>query len=179
MSKKDVSRREFLALVGGGIVFSTMSISGCKVVAPVIIRVVPTLTKVIWGAIQLADAALTIKAAIETVEQYLTPSISASDIANLQSSAPLIIIDGRGTKFNIPYVVCEYAGTVQSCYRGESRTLHNNPGAKARVIRDLQVGETLGVIDLKYVEGWYHVQTVGGERGWVHGNCLERLPKKY
>ncbi|MGC2238659.1 MAG: SH3 domain-containing protein [Pyrinomonadaceae bacterium] len=178
MDGVSISRRKFLVLVSGGITLSTISLSGCQI-APVIIRVAPILARVFWGAIQLGEAALTIKALVEATEQYLTPSISTSDITNLQMTAPLIIIDGRGTRFNIPYVVCEYAGFVQSCYRGESRTLHNNPGESAKIIRNLQIGETLGVIDLKHVEGWYHVQTVSGEKGWVHGNCLERLPKKY
>lgn len=180
MLKKDISRREFLTLVASGsAVLSTVSVTSSCNIAAVVIKVGPVLGRVFWGAIQLGEAVLTIKALVEMAEQYLSPSISASDIASLQRNAPLIIIDGRGTKFNIPYVVCEYAGTVQSCYRGESRTLYNNPSERAKPIRDLQIGETLGVIDLKYVGGWYHVQTVSGERGWVHGNCLEPLPKKY
>lgn len=180
MSNKNVSRREFLALAGGAIALSTVSGSSCKaVLAPVIINVVPKLARVLWGAIQLADAALTVKAVIEQGEQYLSPNVTASDIALLQSNAPLIIVDGRGTEFNTPYVVCEYAGTVQSCYRGESRTLHINPREDAKIVRNLQIGETLGVIDLMHVGGWYHVQTVSGEKGWVHGNCLQRLPRKY
>lgn len=178
MSGKAVSRREFLTLAGGATILSTISFSSCAI-APVIVRVAPVLSRVLWGAIQLTEAALTIKALVQEIEKYLTPSVSASDISSLQMTAPLIIIDGRGAKFNVPYVVCEYAGTVQACFRGEARTLHNNPSENARVIRNLQIGETLGVIDLKHVDGWYHVQTIGGEKGWVHGNCLERLPKKY
>ena len=179
MRFENLSRRDFLVVAGGGLALSTLT--GCPPagagVAAVTIRVVPTLSRVFWGAVRYRATALTLKALANGAEKFLSPPVSSSDVSNLQSLSPLIIQDGKGENFNTPYVLCESAGIVQSCYRGEPRTLYEEPNFSADVVKRLEIGEVLGVIDLTHLKGWYHVQTIGGEKGWVHGNCLEPLPE--
>lgn len=181
MRNEEISRRSFLVFAGGGLVLSTVPLTGCPAVArygaPVVIRFGIPIARVAWGAFQRYLATMAIKAIIDQGEKILRPNMSASDIAGLQSNNPLIVEDVNGKQFNTPYVMCEYAGTVQPCYRGESRTMHVNPNFDTRTIKTLDVGEALGVIDLTHVNGWYHVQDMGGEKGWVHGNCLQKLPR--
>lgn len=175
----NISRREMMILLGGGVTAAVLSTTGCPVVSPVIVRVLPTLSRVFWGAVKLGDAFITIKTLAEEGEKFLSPDASATDIAKLQGNAPLVIEDGKGKQFNTPYVVCEAVSIVQSCYRGESLGLYVKPSENSRRINSITIGDSVGIIDLTHIGGWYHVQTLSGERGWVHGNCLQRLPRKF
>jgi hypothetical protein len=184
--QREISRRDLLKALGIGTISLTLTSTGCVVLEPVIVEVAPVLGDVLWGAVEVApkvmkvvEFVLTVKAVVNAAEQFLSPDVSAKDIAMLQRNAPLIIQDGSGRQFNTPYFVCEYAGIVQSCYHDAPDALYTNPSANSRATRQLIIGESLGVIDLAHVNGWYHVQTLRGEKGWVHGNCLQRLPRKY
>lgn len=177
---KNLSRRDFLYVAGGGLAATSLLTTGCPPAgvggAAVTIKVLPYLSRVLWGAVRFRQAMLTLKAISEGSERFLKPRISTTDVSNLQSLSPLVIEDGRGQTFNTPYVLCEKAGIVQACYDNEPRNLFTKPDFDASTVKRLEIGEALGVIDLTHINGWYHVQTIGGEKGWVHGNCLEPLP---
>ena len=178
--------------------------TGCPAIAPVILRAGATrLSGVLWGAVRTRAAAtvgtrlaargagasplllrprasaLTIKALMDVGERYLSPAAESSDLKRLEEEhAPLTIIDKNGTEFeNTPYGIYEDIGVIQSCYDAEPRFLFAEPDFDSQPIRRLDVEEEVGIFDLNFTaDGWYRVQTVRRDEGWVHGNCLEELP---
>jgi Bacterial SH3 domain len=173
----EINRRIFFQVAFGGIAVSSVALSGCSA-ATVIIRVAPTLLRIGEVMLRVADAILTIKAIAELGQQILDHNIAPNDANQLKNGANLVIEDGGGNRFISAFGVYDDIGIVQQCNPSGTLTLRTQPSGNAKIIRQLSTDERLGVFDLRHQGGWYHVKTLGGEAGWVHGNCLQSLPRK-
>jgi hypothetical protein len=177
MPERKISRRDIIKIIGGGIFVSTIPLTGCAA-ATVIVRIAPTLLRVGDVLLRVADGILTIQGIVALGSQVLDHQVSASEANSLKNGANLIIEDGSGKQFISAFGVYDDIGVVQPCDPSGTLTLKTQPANSARTIRNLSAGERLGVFDLRHSSGWYHVKTLGGEAGWIHGNCLKPLPRK-
>lgn len=178
MKRQLFSRRDILKMFGGAIVVSTTSLTGCFVASRVIVRVAPKLLRVGDVLFRLADGILTIQGIMELGMKIFDHQVSQSDAYGLRNGANLIIVDGAGKEFISAFGVYDDIGTVQECNPWGTLTLRTQPSDNAKIIRYLSPEERLGIFDLRHSGGWYHVKTLGGEAGWIHGNCLKPLPRK-
>ncbi len=196
--ESNFTRREWLSRTGKVIIGVAVVGSGGLITTgcgPAVLATVRglSLSRVLWGAVrtrarvaaarnvarrklfQPRASSLVVKGLVEAGQQYLFPEVSSSDMRRLEAqNAPLTIEDGDGVRFeNTPYGVYQDLGIVQSCYSDEPRYLFEGRSFNSRRISELRVGEEVGVFNKdQHTNGWYRVQTVNREEGWVHGNCL-------
>ena len=176
MVEQKISRRKFFYLVGG-VAVGTSCFSGCGAIARVVVvRLnVRNVVKVVSTLIRIADGIMTVSAIVDKVQEILTANIPQPDVTKLVRGASLIIEDADGKQFMASFNLFGGWAMVQSCNPSGSNSLHTKPSEKATIIRNLNQGENLGLFDSTHIKGWYHVKTVTGEVGWVHGNCLTKI----
>jgi Bacterial SH3 domain len=178
-----LSRRELIIGIGGGAIVSMTSSCG---LIRVVIRITPTITKIAGVLLGVADGILTIRDIYKEVEKTFEIQLDEPQVSQLINKGNLIIIDNSQNQFTPKFTQCEAVGKTRDRFRGDPLNLFDKPNTSANVLKSLKVGESVGVFDLRYGSstGWYHIETLpskdseSGERGWISGYCLERLPFK-